>query len=64
VGRGQALARRRSRDLDDWREHARRSFRLPGYDVDGASLNRAGETMSNRLRFDLAKGALIGVNDS
>lgn len=41
------------------------SFRLSlGYEVNGASLNSNASTSSNRIRMDIAKDNLIGINDS
>ncbi len=40
------------------------SFRLVmGYETNGAALNNTGSTVDQRIRFDLAKDNLIGIND-
>lgn len=41
------------------------SFRLNiGYEANGAALNGTGSTVDRRLRMDIAKDNLIGINDS
>lgn len=43
----------------------RNSFRLTaGYEVNGTDLNQSGSTVASRLRVDMAKDNLIGVNDA
>ena len=41
------------------------SFRfLVGYETNGAALNNTGSTVDKRVRFDMAKDNLIGINDA
>ncbi|MDR1828821.1 MAG: hypothetical protein LBR29_10855, partial [Methylobacteriaceae bacterium] len=43
----------------------RDSFRLQvGYERNGTALNNTGSTVDQRVRFDMAKDNLIGINDS